>query len=102
MPRVKPVADVNGKQYGYEFECPGCKMRHVVGNTWKFYGDHDRPTFVPSIRVTLGPEANSDGLARPGATNRTCHSYVTGGRIQFLHDTWHVLSGKTVDLPELP
>lgn len=31
-----------------------------------------------------------------------CHSFVTGGHIQFLGDSAHVLAGQMVDLPEWP
>jgi hypothetical protein len=50
----------------------------------------EAPTFTPSILVRY---SWSDGP-------RVCHSFVTGGRIQFLEDCTHHLAGQTVDLPD--
>ena len=76
------------------FECPGCGIAHGishgagVGPRWGWNGNLDAPTFTPSILVRYtwsgGP--------------RVCHSFVTGGRIQFLEDCTHHLAGQTVDL----
>jgi hypothetical protein len=89
--RLKPVrrAD-NGELYGYRLNCPGCNKPHVVGTGWHFNGDMERPTFEPSVLVTGG-----------GDPTYRCHSYVTGGRIQFLSDCSHALAGQTVDLPAI-
>ena len=84
------------------FDCPGCGMLHApvirVGigpkrPCWEWNGSLDTPTFTPSILVTCddyGPEHK----------RVLCHSFVTGGRIQFLGDCTHDLAGQTVDLPE--
>jgi hypothetical protein len=85
-----------GTTQGYIFWCEGCEMHHHVntvlwregGNpVWTFNGSLDKPTFTPSILVTL--EDNP---------RRVCHSFVTDGKIQFLVDSWHKLAGKTVTL----
>jgi hypothetical protein len=52
----------------------------------------DRPTFTPSIRVTI---------YRPTG-DRLCHSFVTDGYICFLPDSTHSLAGQTVPLPDWP
>lgn len=76
--------------------CPGCGYPHhfptdnsnvVDGRVhrWSFNGDGDLPTFTPSMNV----------IGR-------CHSFVTAGRIQFLADSKHKLSGQTVELPDWP
>lgn len=78
------------------FECPGCSLAHGishgagVGPRWGWNGNLDTPTFTPSILVRY---TGSDGP-------RVCHSFVTGGRIQFLQDCTHHLAGQTVDLPD--
>lgn len=71
--------------------CPGCDFIHTVnvsgdGVSWQFNGDTARPTFTPSILIRNA---------------YVCHSFVTDGKIAFLGDCTHHLSGQTVDLPEL-
>jgi hypothetical protein len=68
-----------------EIFCPGCKSLHVFDSRWTFNGSLELPTFTPSMLVSNGAI--------------TCHSYVTNGKIQFLNDSTHALSGQTVDLP---
>ena len=88
------------------FYCPGCKLRneanghsgedarmmalHVlnVETVHKFNRDSESPTFEPSL------------MAHCGAGN-ICHSYIRGGNIEFLSDSNHPLSGRTVPLPEI-
>jgi hypothetical protein len=52
---------------------------------WQWNGDRDKPTIRASILVR-------------GKT--ICHSFITDGKIQFLPDCTHELSGKTVELEE--
>lgn len=80
------------------FECPGCRYGHMVttkkrnacGSMWTFDGNFAEPTLTPSV-VT-----NPQSIDGP-----RCHAFVTKGRITFLHDSEHSLSGQTVDLPDL-
>lgn len=67
--------------------CPGCDMEHGLDHRWTFNGNLDRPTFRPSLLVTY--------------PKMRCHSFITAGRIEFLQDSTHHLSGQTVDLPEI-
>jgi hypothetical protein len=72
--------------------CPGCNFAHVVRvapspDPWQWNKSLELPTLTPSI------------LAR---SRIVCHSFVTDGRIQFLHDSQHALAGQTVDLPAFP
>ena len=91
------------------FICPGCGDNHAVTDSWTFNGDRVRPTFSPSILVT-GPARfpTDDEVARITAgekitlPQRRCHSFVREGRIQFLHDCTHALTGQTVELPPCP
>jgi len=84
------------------FKCPGCERTHYIqhgsdiGPNWDFNGNHEKPTFTPSVLVTYeGADAGRDG-----APPAVCHSFVTDGRIQFLGDCTHALTGQTVDLPD--
>ena len=96
MNRVKFVD--HDPNYVY-FECPGCKRHHVlpVGegckNKWNFNNNLERPTLHPSILATWD--------YGPNRIKNICHSYVTDGKIQFLGDCTHELSGKTIDLPDV-
>ena len=74
------------------FFCPGCETIHSVHdgpNGWTFDGDYERPTLSPSVLVQ-------------GVTTPTCHSFVRGGRIEFLGDCAHGMAGQTVDLEPVP
>ena len=86
----------NGQPYGWSFYCPGCQHDHplpVEGpNGWGFNGSETAPTFTPSVLVRA---PYPDGM-------RVCHSFVTDGRIQFLTDSMHHLSGQTVPLTPRP
>lgn len=90
---------------------------------WGFNGSYDLPTFTPSIlarwyeiseegqrMLDAGEEAPLTGATKADGTPErrypgramVCHSFVTDGRIQFLGDCTHALTGQTVDLPEIP
>ena len=79
------------------------------GAQWGWNGGKLKPTFSPSV-LDQGNKLTFDecgewngGWERDGQGNLipyVCHSYVTDGRIQFLGDCTHVLSGQTVDLPD--
>ncbi|MER9829152.1 DUF6527 family protein [Mesorhizobium sp. M0134] len=89
------------------FWCPGCNEAHVVGPSWTFNGDFDRPTFSPSVLVR-GHKFTRDEAGkwtgdweRDSAGNlipEICHSFVQDGQIQFLDDCTHALAGQTVAL----
>ncbi|WP_144378546.1 DUF6527 family protein [Mesorhizobium amorphae] len=89
------------------FWCPGCKEPHIVGPTWGFNGDYDRPTFTPSVLVR-GNKTMKDqngrwtgDWERDAAGNlipEICHSFVTDGQIQFLGDCTHAMAGQNVPL----
>lgn len=97
------------------FDCPGCEELHIVrigANGWTWNGNHDAPTFFPSVKVTCGHYApgwngnacwctyDAEHPEDPsGFKCGICHSFVTDGKIQFLSDCTHALAGKTVELP---
>ena len=72
-----------------EFFCPGCKCLHkvrIAGEDrprWLWNGNTESPTFNPSINI--------EGV---------CHSFVINGTIQFLLDSTHSHSGRTVEIPD--
>lgn len=92
----------------YRFWCPGCDCAHTVDkNVWTV--DVESTTIRPSILVHphktfIDHSLVGDALLDPGNVTETfrCHSFVTGGRIEFLGDSTHSLAGRTVDLPEWP
>src|SRR4051812_39204348 len=100
---------------GLGFWCPGCKQMHAISSGWVFDGNHDKPTFSPSVLVTGGHYCSG---VSPGACWCTynaehpdepapfvcfrCHSFVRAGRIEFLGDCTHALAGQTVDLAPAP
>ena len=76
----------------YYFNCPGCGNPHrfIVGGGrgWTLSGGLEEPTVHPSIKCTWGENNPS-----------VCHSWIRGGRIEFLADSTHELAGQTVELP---
>ncbi|MGT2460060.1 DUF6527 family protein [Cupriavidus basilensis] len=117
----KVLRDSEGN--GLTFWCPGCDMAHRIqhgagdGPRWGWNGDVERPTFTPSVLTWWDEPAaagNPDELraqlerrrADPNYqipyVKKTCHSFVTDGRIQFLGDCTHALAGQTVPLAEFP
>lgn len=89
------------------FMCPGCREVHVVGPSWQFNGNCDRPTFSPSILVQGHAVERDDagkwtgGWLRDPAGNLVqsiCHSFIRDGQIKFIHDSTHPLAGQTVPL----
>lgn len=85
-------------------------MHHVTvdgSRGWTFNGDGNLPTFSPSVLVkgTVPITDEEHATIMAGGIIETkplvCHSFVTEGRIQFLADSTHSLSGQTVDLPDL-
>lgn len=92
------------------FWCPGCRESHMVGPSWNFSGDFDRPTFSPSIlvrghKVVRDGAGNWTGEWERDATGNlvpsVCHSFIRDGQIEFLGDCTHELAGKTVPLKPL-
>lgn len=93
---------------GLIFWCPGCDGAHAIqhgagsGPRWGWNGDVDAPTFTPSVLVTWSEPSDNPGEFDDTSKDvkKACHSFVTDGRIQFLGDCTHALSGQTVDLPD--
>lgn len=82
------------------FTCPGCGDSHVIQHgegrnpRWFWNGSYVLPTIHPSLLVTW------DHTLPDGSTeHHSCHSFITDGKIQFLSDSTHALSGQTVPIP---
>ena len=73
------------------FYCKGCKLYHYISidetskHHWQFNNDYDKPTFNPSLLVKY-PNVG------------VCHSYIENGKIKYLSDCYHYLSGQTIEL----
>ena len=79
---------------------------------WGWNGSLDVPTVTPSILVRSGHYSGSGSESCWCTYNKEhpesaspfkctlCHSFITDGKIQFLPDSTHALSGQTVELPE--
>lgn len=90
------------------FHCPGCGELHMINTdatdrpAWSFDGNYDAPTFAPSILVRGKRRITDNEYRRIMAgekielPERTCHSFVRGGQIEFLGDCTHALAGQTV------
>lgn len=85
-------------------KCPGCD--HVLETDensnphWKFNNNFESPSFIPSLLVKTGkyvdPKFEDDDNL-----SSVCHSFIRDGKIEFLNDSTHHLSGQTVELPNL-
>lgn len=88
---------IQGGLFFHEHWCPGCEAIHLIavdqpfrnGAQWTYDGNHESPTFSPSINV--GP-----------TTPLQCHYFIRAGKIEFCGDSHHALAGQTVDLPDIP
>lgn len=113
MSKVKQAADG-----AILFWCPGCDEAHHFrvtpgrnGAVWTWNGDENSPTVQPSILVRSvrpiqngkplrsheynGPYPPTEGIFDPFI----CHSFIREGRIEFLNDCSHEMSGQTIELP---
>lgn len=90
--------------------CPGCDQGHDIavdapnssGARWTFDGNAERPTFSPSINIRSGKYADPSFVDPDGYCSSICHYFIRAGKIEFCADSTHHLSGKTVDLPDIP
>ena len=78
------------------FQCAGCGGMHCVpidkimpnGPKWNWDHSMDAPSLSPSV-ITRGPK-------------HFCHVEVSRGKLKFLPESTHQLSGKEVPMPRLP
>jgi len=107
MAKVTPVKNQAGDLVAYRLNCPGCEGPHVIyvgewtdrngrqHTGWTFNGDVDAPTFNPSLLVHEVKYPEGD-VGQP-----RCHSFIRGGKIQFLGDCGHPLKNQTVGLADV-
>lgn len=81
---------------------------------WTFNGDLDRPTLSPSLLVRTGhhitgqpPEENCRHCKDAKEDGHPtfcgiCHSFIRDGKMEFLGDCTHKLSGQTVEIEDRP
>jgi len=107
MSKVKNIEEDNGR-ITWVLECPGCECQHMIWSgagprpVWAFNGDTEKPTFSPSLLVTMGLKPDPvTHLAPKGAPKQICHSFIRDGKIEYLGDCTHPLAGQTIDLPEV-
>ncbi len=76
------------------YYCPPCKQPHTIeidgSRAWTWNGNLITPTVSPSIKVTCPPMPYC------------CHHFVRNGRIEYCGDCSHELSGKTIDMVDVP
>jgi len=88
MAKIRTMIYTDGETH-HLYRCPGCGYEHAFSSSvHKYNGDVDKPTITPSL-LHSNPQ-----------NYRTCHSFITDGKIQFLGDCWHELKGQTVELPD--
>ena len=83
------------------FWCPGCEDVHGISDGWEVTETEDGLDVSPSILV-IGPGRYIDDMGTWEAKEIRCHSYLRRGQWQFLVDSTHHLSGKTVEMVDLP
>ena len=81
---------VAGNRFYYWFHCPGCDVPHSFDQSWEFNGNHDTPTFSPSLLLKESP------------AHLRCHLFVINGDISYLDDCTHSFAGKRIPIPEWP
>lgn len=105
--KLRHWVNPNTGRAGYTYWCQGCNDLHRVitegDHAWGFNGDINAPTFTPSVLVEYPANPNADPVKFPEwLTARRCHTFITGGMVQFLGDCTHQFAGKTEPLPGLP
>jgi hypothetical protein len=74
--------------------CPACDIPHEFRG-WTFDGNHEAPTFTPSMKVTTMAYDGSRELSR-------CHSHLIAGVWEYLGDCTHGLAGQKAIAPDWP
>lgn len=105
--KLRTTASHEGYGGGLAHWCPACKEMHAFatlaplknGARWTWNGNVDKPTFTPSMNISVGPYKDEDfdiPLSR-------CHYILTNGLINFCDNSTHAMKGQQgVPLPDLP
>jgi uncharacterized protein DUF6527 len=89
---VLPILNSPGK---YVFYCPGCEDNHII-NT-----DPQRSSSYHTLRGSLKkPTVRASVLLRGDLSSGKprCHLFITDGKIHFMKDSTHSLSGRIVKM----
>ena len=99
----------------YAHYCAACdELHHFAvdkpfsnGARWIFNGNAASPTFQPSMNIRIGPFPAGSGPRDRTTGERTgtlsvCHYFLRDGRIQYLGDCTHDMSGMTTELQDVP
>lgn len=97
--KVKAL-DKNPGEGDFSIFCPACQVEHQIWTTernynkalWQFNNDMEKPTFSPSVKITIGHHPKPNDI---------CHFFIRDGRIEYCDDCTHSLAGRVVDLPEI-
>jgi Family of unknown function (DUF6527) len=79
---------------GWYFFCPGCNSLHSIDRTWTFDGNLESPTIHPSLLTAYKKSGAQE-------VYKKCHLFVTDGKIIYLGDSTHRLSGQTIAMMDL-
>lgn len=90
---LKPVVK-DDKPFGWLAWCPACDNYHHFDTRWAFEGNHESPTFSPSMKATW-----TYGDKREP---RCCHSFLRNGVWEYCTDCTHEHAGKKLPLVPCP
>jgi hypothetical protein len=92
--KLHPETNSSGQIQGFSFFCPGCGHLHIFYTTgpliWSFDGNHESPTFSPSLLNTCDNH--------PDSKQRRCHLNLTAGKLVFHGDCSHDKAGQVLEL----
>ena len=97
----KVICSVPDQGFGLAYWCQGCESAHIVWTKrptrpcWTWDGNKEKPTFTPSVLVTM----TSDD---PEIPSERCHTFIRAGMVEFLTDCTHKYAGQTLPLPDWP
>lgn len=93
------------------FWCPGCQEVHAVPvPRWQWNGDRERPTLIPSVKISSGHYAdghtgtcwctyNTEHADEPAPFKcGICHFHLTNGVLAYCADSTHAYANKHVEL----
>jgi hypothetical protein len=90
--KTQQITNADGSHRGWMVQCPACGYPHIFDARWTFDGNHEAPTFSPSMKV------NTNHGEPP--VDDVCHSFLRGGVWEFLGDCTHAMKGQKVPAPD--
>ena len=76
--------------------CPACDEPHSFDKRWTFDGNHNQPTFTPSMLVRW----NAPATETEPKVAHVCHSFLESGVWRFLDDCTHNMKGTRQPAPD--